>query len=83
MSEYAFNADGSSLTILVNADKKNKKVKPSATSYQFPAMPPPCSLKASTLWKRQGPPSTALPSTNSIQLIMIVGREKELSFCCF
>ncbi len=38
VSEYAFNADGSNLTVLVNADKKNKKLKSSATSYQLPAM---------------------------------------------
>ncbi len=40
VSEYAFNADGSNLTVLVNPDKKNKKVKSSATSYQLSTMTP-------------------------------------------
>lgn len=38
VSSYALNSDASNLTVLVNPDKKNKKLKSSATSYQLPTM---------------------------------------------
>ena len=38
VSEYAINADASSMTVLVNPDKKNKKLKSSATVYDLPTM---------------------------------------------
>lgn len=38
VSEYAINADASSMTVLVNPDKKNKKLKSSVTLYDLPTM---------------------------------------------